>query len=82
LAAKLIGEFTSLVPGFRRASREAIVRQFLRKPGRVQVGEHVVSVLLAPSPFHVALRIAGMDDPVQPVNWMNNRRLEFRLLGT
>jgi hypothetical protein len=81
LAEKLIGEFTLLVPGFRRASREAIVRQFLHKPGRVRIGEQVISVVLAPSPFHVALRIARMDDPVQSVSWMDNRRLEFRLLG-
>ena len=82
LAEKLIGEFTSRIPGFRQASREAIVRQFLRKPGRVQMTEHLVSVLLASSPFHVALRISGMDDPVPSVSWMGNRQLEFRLLGT
>jgi len=81
LAAKLIGEFGSLVRGFRQAPRPAIVRQFLRTPGRVQVSERVVSVLLESSPYHVALHISGMDDPLPSVSWMGGRRLEFRLLG-
>ena len=81
LAAKLIGEFASLVRGFRQAPRPAIVRQFLRTPGRVQVSERVVSVLLAPSPYHVALHISGMDDPLPSVSWMGGRRLEFHLQG-
>ena len=81
LAAKLIDEFGTRVRGFRQAPRPAIVRQFLRTPGRVQTSERVVSVLLASSPYHVALHISGMDDPLASVNWMGGRRLEFRLLG-
>jgi hypothetical protein len=81
LAAKLIHEFASLIRGFREAPRPAIVRQFLRTPGRVQTSEQVVSVLLASSPYHVALHISGMDDPLPSVSWMGGRRLEFRLLG-
>jgi hypothetical protein len=81
LAARLIGEFASRVRGFREAPRPAIVRQFLRTPGRVRAGEDAVSVLLAPSPYHVALHISGMDDPLPSVSWMAGRRLEFHLLG-
>ena len=81
LAARLIGEFAARVRGFREAPRPAVVRQFLRTPGRVQVGKDVVSVLLAPSPYHVALHISGMDDPLSSVSWMGGRRLEFHLLG-
>jgi hypothetical protein len=82
LAALLIGEFATRIRGFREASRGAIVRQFLLTPGRVRWGERVVSVLLEPSPFHVALRISVMDDPLSSVSWMGGRRLEFGLLGT
>ena len=81
LAAELLGEFGSLVRGFRQATRPAIVRQFLRTPGRAQVHDRVISVLLDPSPYHVALHISGMDDPLPSVSWMGGRRLEFRLLG-
>jgi hypothetical protein len=81
LAARLIGEFTSLVRGFRQAPREAIVRQFLRTPARVQVAERWVSVVLESNPYHVALHLSGMDEPVPSVSWMGGRRLELRLLG-
>jgi hypothetical protein len=81
LASRLVVEFGGLVRGFRQASREALVRQFLRTPGRVRLGEHVVSVLLEPSPYHVALHLSGLDDALSAVNWMGDRRLEYRLLG-
>ncbi|HEX3151495.1 MAG TPA: hypothetical protein VHR66_25685 [Gemmataceae bacterium] len=81
LTAKLTVEFAKLVPGFRQASRPAIVRQFIRMPGRVQVDEHKVSVQIAPTPFHVALHVSGLDDPLPAVSWMGGRRLEFKLLG-
>jgi hypothetical protein len=81
LADCLLREFASLVRGFGKASRPAIVRQFVRTPGRVQVREDCVAVLLEPSPFHVALHISGLDDPLPSVSWMKGRRLQFRLLG-
>jgi hypothetical protein len=45
------------------------------------MGKDVISVVLAPSPYHVALHISGMDDPLPSVSWMGGRRLEFHLLG-
>ena len=47
----------------------------------VQAGEDVISVVLAASPYHVALHISGMDDPLPSVSWMGGRRLEFHLSG-
>jgi hypothetical protein len=81
LADRLVGEFASSVPGFREATRPAVVRQFLWTLGRVRVSDEVVSVLLDPSPYHVALHLSGMDDALPSVSWMNGRRLEFKLLG-
>ena len=81
LAAALILEFGALLRGFRQSPREAIVRQFLLTPGRIQVSEQAVSVLLEPSPYHVALRVSGLDSAMDSVSWMANRRLEFKLLG-
>jgi hypothetical protein len=81
LAGRLVAEFGKLVRGFRQASREALVRQFLRTPGQVRQGERVVSVMLEPSPYHVALHISGVGDPLPSVHWMGGRRLEFRFLG-
>ena len=45
------------------------------------MSERVVSVVLAPSPYHVSLHISGMDDPLPSVSWMGGRRLEFHLQG-
>jgi hypothetical protein len=81
LAERLVGEFASLVRGFRHATRQAVVRQFLRTPGRVQVSRRSVLVLLDANPYHVVLHVSGMDDPTPSLNWMDGRRLEFRLLG-
>jgi hypothetical protein len=81
LAGRLVDEFGALVRGFWQASREALVRQFLRTPGQVRLGERVVSVLLEPSPYHAALHVSGLDDPLSAVSWMGDRRLEYRLLG-
>jgi hypothetical protein len=81
LAARLIVEFASLIRGFRRSPRPAIVQQFLRTSGWVHADELAVSVLLEPSPYHVALHISGMDNALPSVNWMGGRRLVFTLVG-
>jgi hypothetical protein len=78
---ELIRAFTDRLPGFHRASRDAIVRQFLLKPGRLRWEERRVLVALDPSPYHVALRISGADAPVEAVPWLAGRRLEFLLEG-
>ncbi len=80
-AARLIAFWTAQIPGFRRASREAMVRQFLTAPGRVRVEEKRVAVVLAPRPYYVALRIASLDGPVESVPWFDGRRLEFQIEG-
>jgi hypothetical protein len=80
-ASRLITVWASGIPGFRRAGRDAIVRQFLKSPGRLRVEESRVLVSLAPRPFFVALRIASLDEPVERVPWFGDRRLEFRIEG-
>ena len=80
-AAELAHSFASAVLGFRHASREAVVRQFLRVPGRVLVEETRVLAVLAPSAWAVALHISGMDDPLGRIEWMGGRRVEFVLEG-
>jgi len=81
LAGRLVAWWTARVPGFRKASRDAMVRQFLTSPGRVRIEENRVAVWLAPQPVFVALRIASLDEPVESVPWFGGRRLEFRIEG-
>ncbi len=73
--------FASLVRGFRHASRDAVVRQFLRISGRILIEPGRVLVALGPSPWAVALRISGMDDRLRRVEWMDGRSVEFVLEG-
>jgi hypothetical protein len=80
-AAELIRAFTDRLPGLRKSSRDAIVRQILVQPGRLRWEERRLLVVLDPSPYHVALRISGADDPVDAVPWLAGRRLEFLLEG-
>jgi len=80
-ATELAHSFASRVLGFRRASREAVVKQFLRVPGRVLVEETRVLAVFPPSAWAVALHISGMDDPLGRIEWMGGRRVEFVLEG-
>jgi hypothetical protein len=81
LSTALTRELAAQVPGFRRASRQSVVKQFLRVPGRVGVGDDTLLVILNPSPWAVALRLGGLDTPLEQVEWLGNRRVEFRLQG-
>jgi hypothetical protein len=81
LAEFLLRRFASDVPGFRSASRPAIVRQFLRTPGHVTLDDRTAVIRLDPSPYHVALRTAGADASLARVPWLQERSVAFRLEG-
>jgi hypothetical protein len=81
LADDIARRFAQRIRGFRQASREAVVRQFVRLRGRVLVEERRLLVVLDPSPWTVALHIAGADTPIDSVEWCGERRLEFLLEG-
>jgi hypothetical protein len=80
-ATALARAFASRVRGFRRASREAVVKQFLRVRGRILVEEARLLVVLEPIPWSVALHVSGGDDPLDRVEWLAGRRVEFVLEG-
>jgi hypothetical protein len=81
LAIELARSFAQRVRGFKQTSREAVVRQFIRVPGRVLVEERRLMVVLGPSPWSVALHISGMDQPLESIEWLGGRRVEFVLEG-
>jgi hypothetical protein len=80
-ATELARAFAGRVRGFGHASRQAVVKQFIRSRGRVLVEETRLLVVLEPSPWAVALRLSGMDEPLQRVEWLGERRVEFVLEG-
>jgi hypothetical protein len=81
LAGELVGAFAGRVRGFGRASRAFAVKQLIALPGRVRAEPERLSAVLAPRPFHVALRVAGLDGSVPAVGWLGGRTLTIELEG-
>lgn len=79
LAENLLRIFALRVRGLQQSAPPSIVRMFLRRSGRIRIEEERILVQPDPSPFHVALHIAGMDAPVDSVSWLGDRRLEFEI---
>jgi hypothetical protein len=77
----LAAAFAARIRGFRNAKRGSVTRHFLRRPGRILIEETRLRVVLKPSPFAVALHISGADAPVDYVEWLGGRRVEFVLEG-
>jgi len=80
-ATELARSFAGRVRGFRQASRDAVVKQFVRIHGRVLLEKSRMLVVLAPTPWAVALHLSGIDDPLAPTERMGFRRVEFVLEG-
>jgi hypothetical protein len=79
LAGPLLSDFASQIRGFRKSTRQSIVRSFIAQPGRIRIEPERIVVVLNASPFHVALHISGVDTPIESVSWLEGRRLEFEL---
>lgn len=80
-ARQLLLDFAARVRGFRHAPPPAIVNQFIAQPGHIHISERRINVSLAPSPYHVALHIAGMDGETIDLDWLGGRRLYIYLEG-
>lgn len=81
LAADLASQFAQRVRGFRQASRAAVVKQFIRIPGRILVEDDRLLVILSATPWAVALRISAMDESLQGIEWLPGRHVDFVLEG-
>lgn len=81
LANDLASKFAQRVRGFRQASRAAVVRQFIRTPGRILVEDDRLLVILSATPWAVALRISAMDESLQGIEWLPGRHVDFVLEG-
>jgi hypothetical protein len=81
LADELLSEFRSRIRGFRQSPFAAIVRQFIRNSGRIRIEERRLTVVLDPTPFHVALHLGSADESIDSLDWIGGRRLDFVLEG-
>jgi len=78
---ELVDAFRARIRGFRKSPLDAIVRQFIRKPGRFRVDDRSITIVLDPAPFHVALQISSLDEPMASLSWLGGRSLAFVLDG-
>jgi hypothetical protein len=81
LGNNILREFATRVRGFRKATPAFVVNTFLKQAGRICIDDKRIFVLLQANPFHVALHLSSVDEPVDSVGWLDNRRLEFQLEG-
>jgi hypothetical protein len=79
LAARLLHSFAAGIRGFQHTSPAGIARMFLQRQGRIRIEDERLLIQADPSPFHIALHIAGLDSPVSSVSWLGGRRLEFEI---
>jgi hypothetical protein len=78
LATHMIGEFTRHIRGFGRSTRSFVVKNFLALTGRIRIEETHLVIVFTSSPLHVVLHLSGLDDPVEAVDWLGARRIEFQ----
>ena len=74
---KVVRDFARRIRGFRESSLPAVVKQFLRVPGRLLVEDKRLLVELASSPWSVALHISSAYDRVEGVEWLSHKDVEF-----
>jgi hypothetical protein len=79
LVEHLLRLFALGIRGFQKSSPQGIARTFLQRSGRIRIEDERVTIQPQPSAFHVALRIAGLDAPLDSVPWLGGRRLEFEI---
>ena len=77
----ILQEFASRIRGFRKATPAFIVKTFLKQPGHIVITDKEIHVTIRPSPFHVALHLSSIDEPIDSVPWLDNRCLQFHLEG-
>jgi hypothetical protein len=79
--AKLLRELGSRVRGFRQAQPDAIARAFIKIPGRIEVTEDHIRVVIVAAPYLVALHISGCDGDQPAIPWLTPRTVTLLLEG-
>jgi hypothetical protein len=69
------------IRGFQTATRDSIARHFLRRRGRILLGDKALRVDLEPNPWWVAVHVSGADDALPPLGWLSDRSVAFVLEG-
>jgi hypothetical protein len=73
----LLREFGSAIRGFRTASAGFIAQKLLAVRGELRIDEQRIAVVLAPSPYHVALHVCSGFAKLEAVSWLGWRDVVF-----
>jgi hypothetical protein len=73
----LLRQFAGTVRGFRSASEGFIARKLLAVRGELRIDEQRIAVVLATSPYHVALHVCSGFAKLEAVSWLGWRDVVF-----
>jgi hypothetical protein len=80
-ANKLLLALGARLRGFRHATAEAIARSFVRVPGRMEITDQRIRVILDAMPFSIALRLSGCDGVQPRLPWLPGIEVDVLLEG-
>jgi hypothetical protein len=66
---------------FADASVPYLLETFVRRPGRLTVGEDSILVEMEPRPLDIIVDMAGYTDELSQVPWLGGRRIRFEAQG-
>jgi hypothetical protein len=67
---------------FAASSIPYILDNFIRRPGRVYVGAHEITVDMEPRPLDIAIEVAGYSARLERVPWLDHRHVCLQLRGS
>jgi hypothetical protein len=73
----VLRQFGGGIRGFRDASEAFIARKLLAVRGELRIDEQRIAVVLAPSPYHVALHVCSGFTKLEAVSWLGWRDVVF-----
>jgi hypothetical protein len=79
LAIGLLRLWARWLRGFAQSSVPYLLRQFIRRAGRIEVRPDEIAVILRPAQLDVVLEMSGYLAPTPPVFWLAHRRVSFRI---
>ena len=77
----LLQAWARWLPGLGNSSVPYLLRNFIRRPGAIEVSPRFLDVHLVPGALDVVLKMAGYLSETPEAFWLGNRRVRFSLGG-
>jgi hypothetical protein len=78
-AIHLLRAWARWLPGIGQSSPPYLLRQFIRRTGRIHAGNRSIRVSLRPEPLDIVLEMAGYTREIAAVPWLDNRDVAFHI---